>query len=85
MTCHCPTATVTSLCVVQRQQGAASHSFQLDDDSSVPFQAAEVMLAMSDKELYGAMPVPEPLQGNPAFEFLQHDLDRYSLAPPPVQ
>ena len=58
---------------MQQQQGSASHSFLLDDDSSNPFQAAEV-LSMNDKELYSEMPVPEPLQGNKAFDFLQRDL-----------
>lgn len=70
---------------VQRQQGSASHSFLLDDDSSNPFNAAEVQLSMNDKELYSEMPVPEPLQGNKAFDFLQRDLKLSALAAQPAQ
>ena len=60
---------------VQNQQGSASHSFLLDDDSSNPFQAAEVQNLMDDKALYVGMVPPKSLQENPAFEFLQHDLN----------
>lgn len=76
---------LTDVAYLQRQQGSASHSFLLDDDSSNPFQAAEVQLSMNDKVLYSAMPVPEPLQGNKAFDFLQRDLQLSALAVQPPQ
>ena len=61
----------------------ASDRFLLDDDDSNPFQAAEVTLRMSGKNLYKAMPLPEQLQGNKAFDFLQYDLDPTSLGHAP--
>ena len=59
---------------MQSQQGSASHSFLLDDDSSNPFNANEVQISMNDKELYSEMPIPEQLKENKAFEFLAKDL-----------
>ncbi|GLC45496.1 hypothetical protein PLESTM_001742100 [Pleodorina starrii] len=63
---------------------AASYSFQLDDDSSLPFQAAELLANMDDKhpvlgmqDLYGGIPVPEVLQdgdGAASFAFLEKEL-----------
>ena len=64
---------------MQQQQGSASHSFLLDDDSSNPFNAADVQHAMDDKPLYGELAPPEPLRANPAFDFLYRDL---KLSPP---
>ncbi|GLC45482.1 hypothetical protein PLESTB_000318800 [Pleodorina starrii] len=58
--------------------GVASHSFLLDDDASVPFQ--ELLANMDDKNLYGAIPVPEVLQdiacyaGKVSFFFLGREL-----------
>ncbi|EFJ44389.1 type XI myosin heavy chain MyoA [Volvox carteri f. nagariensis] len=55
----------------------ASHSFLLDDDSSLPFQAAELLANMDDKDLYGGIPVPEVLQdgdGSASFAFLEKEL-----------
>jgi myosin V len=65
---------------VQSQQGSASHSFLLDDDSSNPFNANEVQISMNDKELYSEMPIPEPLKDNKAFEFLARDLKIATLS-----
>lgn len=70
---------------VQSQQGSASHSFLLDDDSSNPFNANEVQQAMHDKDLYSEMPVPNPLKDNKAFDFLQRDLKITTLAAQPAQ
>ena len=70
---------------VQSQQGSASHSFLLDDDSSNPFNANEVQISMNDKELYSEMPIPEQLKENKAFEFLSRDLKLTSVAQPPAQ
>lgn len=67
--------------VVQSQQGSASHSFLLDDDSSNPFNANEVQISMNDKELYSEMPIPNPLKENKAFEFLSRDLKLSSVQP----
>ncbi|GLC68235.1 hypothetical protein PLESTF_000665000 [Pleodorina starrii] len=56
---------------------AASHSFLLDDDSSLPFQAAELLANMDDKDLYGGIPMPEVLQdgdGAASFAFLEKEL-----------
>ncbi|GLC45498.1 hypothetical protein PLESTM_001742300 [Pleodorina starrii] len=63
---------------------AARYSFQLDDDSSLPFQAAELLANMDDKhpvlgmqDLYGGIPVPEVLQdgdGAASFAFLEKEL-----------
>lgn len=64
---------------VQQQQGSASHSFLLDDDSSNPFNAADVQHVMDDKPLYLEIAPPEPLRSNQAFEFLYRDL---KLTPP---
>jgi hypothetical protein len=66
---------------VQRQQGSASHSFLLDDDSSNPFNANDVQTVMDDKTLYAGISPPAPLRESPAFEFLQHDL---KLSAPPA-
>lgn len=65
---------------MQSQQGSASHSFLLDDDSSNPFNANEVQISMNDKELYSEMPIPEPLKDNKAFEFLARDLKLTAVA-----
>ncbi|GLC49894.1 hypothetical protein PLESTB_000320300 [Pleodorina starrii] len=56
---------------------AASYYFLLDDDSSLPFQAAELLANMDDKDLYGGIPVPEVLQygdGAASFAFLEKEL-----------
>ncbi|KXZ52496.1 MYO1A protein [Gonium pectorale] len=56
---------------------SASHSFLLDDDSSLPFQAAELLANMDDKDLYGGIPVPEVLadsDGAASFSFLEKEL-----------
>ncbi|GLC45495.1 hypothetical protein PLESTM_001742000 [Pleodorina starrii] len=65
---------------------AASHSFLLDDDSSLPFQAAELLENMDDKDLYGGIPMPEVLQdgdGEASFSFLEKEL--HFEAPPTAQ
>ncbi|GFR45863.1 hypothetical protein Agub_g7314 [Astrephomene gubernaculifera] len=56
---------------------SAGHSFLLDDDSSLPFQAADLLANMDDKDLYCGIPVPEVLQdgdGGPNFAFLEKEL-----------
>ncbi|GLC49895.1 hypothetical protein PLESTB_000320400 [Pleodorina starrii] len=62
---------------------AASHSFLLDDDSSLPFQAAELLENMDDEDLYNGIPMPEVLQdgdGEASFAFLEKEL--HFEAPP---
>jgi hypothetical protein len=83
--CDCATCPAHATPSVQSQQGSASHSFLLDDDSSNPFNANEVALAMNDKDLYSEMPMPEPLKDNKAFEFLQRDLKITAMAAQPAQ
>ncbi|GLI63183.1 hypothetical protein VaNZ11_005953 [Volvox africanus] len=61
---------------------ATSHSFLLDDDSSLPFQSAEVLASMDDKDLYTGIPVPEVLQdseGAGLFTFLEKEM-RFAAA-----
>jgi myosin V len=70
---------------VQQQQGSASHSFLLDDDSSNPFNANDVESVMDDKALYTALATPEPLRANPAFDFLRSDLKLAAPTAPPAQ
>lgn len=41
---------------------SASHSFLLDDDSTLPFAAAEVLGAMDDSGLYAGIPLPDALK-----------------------
>eukprot|EP00210_Caulerpa_lentillifera_P001139 g1097.t1 len=51
---------------------AASHSFLLDDDSSVPFQLEHIVANMDDKELYAEVQhLPDALKQSRGFEFLQ--------------
>eukprot|EP00798_Chlamydomonas_sp_ICE-L_P002990 gene2990-12998_t len=59
---------------------SSSHSFLLDDDSTLPFAAAEVLGAMDDKDLYVGVPVPETLVGSDGgFAFLEKEV-RFSQA-----
>ena len=51
----------------------ASHSFLLDDDSSIPFTPEDVATLMDDKELYADIPVPAALPEK-SFQFLQRPL-----------
>ncbi|KAG2451764.1 hypothetical protein HYH02_003543 [Chlamydomonas schloesseri] len=63
---------------------STSHSFLLDDDSSLPFQAAELLANMDDKDLYGGIPVPEVLSegdGAASFTFLEKELRFAAPAP----
>lgn len=54
---------------------AASHSFLLDDDSSIPFQLEHIVTNMDDKDLYVAIPdIPDALRGIRGFDFLQKPL-----------
>jgi len=58
---------------------SSSHSFLLDDDSTLPFAAAEVLGAMDDKDLYTGIPLPDALkdsEGGAAggFAFLEKEL-----------
>ncbi|MEW5300071.1 MAG: hypothetical protein WDW36_003028 [Sanguina aurantia] len=57
---------------------SASHSFLLDDDSTLPFSAPEVLSQMDDKELYLGVPVPEALKGENdmtvSFAFMEKEL-----------
>ncbi|KXZ52498.1 MYO1B protein [Gonium pectorale] len=56
---------------------SASQAFLLDDDSSLPFKAAELLANMNDKDLYGGVPVPELLargDGAATFSFLKDGL-----------
>ena len=73
--------------LVQTKAGSASRSYLLGYNRRMPFQAAEVQNLMDDvdkalyvgmappKTLYVGMVPPKSLQENPAFEFLQHDLN----------
>lgn len=49
--------------MMDHSSAASSHSFLLDDDSTLPFAAAEVLGAMDDKDLYAGIPLPEALKG----------------------
>jgi len=56
---------------------SASHSFLLDDDSTLPFAAQDILMQMDDKDLYCALPVPDSLkdgEGNSSFGFLEKEL-----------
>lgn len=56
---------------------SSSHSFLLDDDSTLPFAAAEVLSHMDDKDLYIGLVVPDVLkEGDNAsgFAFLEKEL-----------
>lgn len=58
---------------------SSSHSFLLDDDSTLPFAAAEVLNHMDDKDLYMGIPVPDVFkerEGDNAagFAFLEKEL-----------
>eukprot|EP00197_Chlamydomonas_leiostraca_P009765 CAMPEP_0202867474 /NCGR_PEP_ID=MMETSP1391-20130828/9454_1 /ASSEMBLY_ACC=CAM_ASM_000867 /TAXON_ID=1034604 /ORGANISM="Chlamydomonas leiostraca, Strain SAG 11-49" /LENGTH=1634 /DNA_ID=CAMNT_0049547521 /DNA_START=190 /DNA_END=5094 /DNA_ORIENTATION=- len=67
---------------------SSSHSFLLDDDSTLPFAAAEVLGALDDKDLYAGIPLPDPLkepEGSSGivgggFAFLEKEL-RFSQLP----
>ncbi|GJP53786.1 hypothetical protein CLOM_g12923 [Closterium sp. NIES-68] len=48
---------------------AASGSFLLDDDSSIPFGPDDFARSMDDIDIV-ALPLPPPLRDNPAFHFL---------------
>eukprot|EP01025_Chloroclados_australasicus_P055566 TRINITY_DN6759_c0_g1_i2.p1 TRINITY_DN6759_c0_g1~~TRINITY_DN6759_c0_g1_i2.p1 ORF type:complete len:1608 (-),score=236.01 TRINITY_DN6759_c0_g1_i2:671-5494(-) len=52
----------------------SSHSFLLDDDSSIPFNNEDIENHMQDKGLYSTIPVPEALGETPSFEFLKREL-----------
>jgi hypothetical protein len=41
---------------------AASHSFLLDDDSTLPFSAGDIVGQMDDKDLYSALTIPDCLK-----------------------
>lgn len=58
---------------------AASHSFLLDDDSSIPFSLDDISNLMEDKDMYSEIPVPKSLKDSRNFEFLQRDLRRTAL------
>jgi myosin-5 len=53
---------------------AASHSFLLDDDSSIPFSLDDIAALMEDKDMYTEVPVPAALKDYKSFEFLRRDL-----------
>ncbi|KAK9836002.1 hypothetical protein WJX81_005192 [Elliptochloris bilobata] len=55
---------------------AASHSFLLDDDSSIPFSLDDIAALMEDKDMYAEVPVPASLEGSKSFDFLRRDLRR---------
>jgi len=62
---------------MQDINSSSSHSFLLDDDSTLPFSAPEVLGAMDDKDLYVGVPVPEPLrEGDTSggFAFLEKEM-----------
>eukprot|EP01023_Acetabularia_acetabulum_P069037 TRINITY_DN9909_c0_g1_i1.p1 TRINITY_DN9909_c0_g1~~TRINITY_DN9909_c0_g1_i1.p1 ORF type:complete len:412 (-),score=75.13 TRINITY_DN9909_c0_g1_i1:139-1221(-) len=52
----------------------ASHSFLLDDDSSIPFTNEDIESQMQDKGMYATIPVPEMLAESQSFEFLKREL-----------
>ncbi|CAL5219117.1 g891 [Coccomyxa viridis] len=58
---------------------AASHSFLLDDDSSIPFSLDDIQNLMDEKEMYSEVPVPKSLEGGRSFDFLKRDLRRTGL------
>ena len=49
---------------------SASHSFLLDDDSTIPFSHGEIEALMDDTDLLTDMPVPAPLKEERSFSFL---------------
>lgn len=54
---------------------AASHSFLLDDDSSIPFSLEHIVQYMDDKDLYSDVrEVPEALKVSRGFDFLHKPL-----------
>ncbi|KAF8063028.1 XI-F [Scenedesmus sp. PABB004] len=56
---------------------SASHSFLLDDDSTLPFAANDILAQMDDKDLYVALPVPDALKGGDgggSWAFLEKEL-----------
>ncbi|CAL8460835.1 g366 [Coccomyxa elongata] len=62
---------------------AASHSFLLDDDSSIPFSLDDIQNLMDEKEMYSEVPVPKSLEGGKSFDFLRRDLRRTGLLQSP--
>ncbi|KAG2489089.1 hypothetical protein HYH03_012315 [Edaphochlamys debaryana] len=64
--------------VMEESGSSASHSFLLDNDSSLPFQTAKLLMGgMDDEGLYDAIPVPEALaegDGAASFAFLEKEL-----------
>jgi len=58
---------------------AASHSFLLDDDSSIPFSLDDISNLMEDKDMYSEIPVPKSLKDSRNFDFLQRDLRRSAV------
>ncbi|KAK9844720.1 hypothetical protein WJX74_005896 [Apatococcus lobatus] len=57
-------------------QSAASHSFLLDDDSSIPFSLDDIQNLMEDRDMYSEVPVPPSLKVTRNFDFLARDLRR---------
>uniref|UniRef100_A0A7R9Z6X9 Dilute domain-containing protein n=1 Tax=Chlamydomonas euryale TaxID=1486919 RepID=A0A7R9Z6X9_9CHLO len=61
---------------------AATHSFLLDDDATLPFSAADVLSAMDPRELAAlntGMPVPKALEGGD-YTFLEKELKLVQMA-----
>ena len=76
---HGVLAAMKSAMVDAAAGGAASHSFLLDDDSSIPFTADDVAAGVDDAGLYGDVPIPPALAEGDSFAFLARDLRK---APP---
>lgn len=64
--------------MIDHSSSSSSHSFLLDDDSTLPFAAHDVLSHMDDKDLYVGLPVPDTLrdgeQGSSGFSFLEKEL-----------
>ena len=69
--------------VLNASNAAASHSFLLDDDATIPFthdDVSSLMEGASSAHLLGEMSIPASLKEQPSFNFLQKRLD----APTPL-
>ncbi|GAB4821968.1 hypothetical protein N2152v2_009014 [Parachlorella kessleri] len=61
--------------MVESSTNSASHSFLLDDDSTIPFSQDDIAAMLDDKELLGETPVPAQLKDVPSFSFLHKKLE----------
>ena len=61
--------------LMTENQTAASHSFLLDDDSSIPFALDDIQTLLEDKDMYGPVELPQLLQEGRSFDFLRRWAD----------